>query len=164
MAPNILPAFLKKRCRAGYRAQRIHSLAAKVVSGELNLELLERKIEENKEQNAMWVYAQLLAIEGVGPYSAANMMQLLGDFSFLPVDTEVIRHFRLHHLQKYTRKAKVKKEEVEEKDEEEDKEASQSQLKRENHQKIQRARAIHEAGRRPEGLRYSSPLSLFLTF
>ena len=39
-------------------------------------------------------YSSLLELPGVGPYAAANILQLLGRYSHLPLDTESVRHGR----------------------------------------------------------------------
>jgi hypothetical protein len=38
------------------------------------------------------VFAFLKGLPGLGPYSAANVMQLLGRYERLPIDTETFRH------------------------------------------------------------------------
>lgn len=35
---------------------------------------------------------RLLALPGIGPYAAANVMQLLGRYSRVAIDTESVRH------------------------------------------------------------------------
>ncbi|MBI1372553.1 MAG: hypothetical protein GC159_07305 [Phycisphaera sp.] len=86
------PARLKKVCRVGYRAERIIRLARDVEAGRLDLAWFEHVDRTTDE-----LYDALLAIHGIGPYAAANMLQLLGHYDRLPVDTETVRHFRQTH-------------------------------------------------------------------
>lgn len=82
------PSRLKQRCRVGYRAARIIGLARAFDRGEIDaawFESLQRPAEE--------VYGRLLAIPGFGPYAAANVLQLLGHYDHLPIDTETYRHY-----------------------------------------------------------------------
>ncbi len=85
-------ADLKQTCRVGYRAQRIIRLAQRFLAGDLDPSAFEdaRLTDET-------VYQNLLALEGFGPYAASNMMQLLGRYDHLPIDTETYRHFRKFH-------------------------------------------------------------------
>ena len=40
---------------------------------------------------------------GVGPFTAANMLQLLGHYSRIPCDSETVRHLhKVHNLQSCT--------------------------------------------------------------
>jgi 3-methyladenine DNA glycosylase/8-oxoguanine DNA glycosylase len=41
------------------------------------------------------VFAFLLTLPGIGPYAAGNIMQLLGRYSRLALDTESVRHGRV---------------------------------------------------------------------
>ena len=43
------------------------------------------------------VYAVLLGLPGVGPFTAANMLQLLGHYRRIPCDSETVRHLRKAH-------------------------------------------------------------------
>ena len=83
------PATLRARCRVGYRDRRIVELARLVASGDVDVDWLE---DPRTGDDA--VYDRLLALPGLGPYSAANVMQLLGRYSRLALDTESIRHGR----------------------------------------------------------------------
>lgn len=40
---------------------------------------------------------QLIGLPGIGPFSAANMMQLLGRYERIACDSETVRHFKDHH-------------------------------------------------------------------
>ncbi len=83
---------LKLRCRVGYRAPWILQLARRIDRGELDpawFETPARPIDE--------LYDALRAIHGLGEYAAHNMLQLLGRYERVPVDSETARHFRDVH-------------------------------------------------------------------
>lgn len=80
-------ATLRSRCRVGYRDARIIELARMFVSGQIDADRLEDPATPDDA-----VHETLLALPGIGPYGAANIMQLLGRYSRLPLDTESIRH------------------------------------------------------------------------
>lgn len=89
------PGTLRARCRVGYRDARIVQLA----------KLANQRGSLLHPANEPWltssdvadddVFRQLLTLPGVGPYAAANIMQLLGRYAHLPVDTETERHARV---------------------------------------------------------------------
>jgi 3-methyladenine DNA glycosylase/8-oxoguanine DNA glycosylase len=81
---------LRGRCRVGYRDQRIIELSRMFASGALDPEWFE---DPATPDDAVW--DRLTDLPGIGPYAAANIMQLLGRYSRLPVDTETIRHAKL---------------------------------------------------------------------
>lgn len=86
------PAQVKQLARVGYRAERIVQLAQRFVDGSLRADWFEspqRTTDELREA--------LLMIHGFGPYAAANVLQLLGRYDHLPIDTETYRHYCLHH-------------------------------------------------------------------
>lgn len=80
-------ATLRHRCGVGYRDTRLIELAKLVASGEVDAEWF-----EDPRQSDEAIHAALLELPGVGPYAAANVLQLLGRYSRLPVDTEAVRH------------------------------------------------------------------------
>lgn len=80
---------LRGRCRVGYRDRRLIELARLFASGQIDEQWLEDP-EHPDEQ----VYRFLLKLPGIGPYAASNIMQLLGRYSRLAVDTELMRHGR----------------------------------------------------------------------
>jgi 3-methyladenine DNA glycosylase/8-oxoguanine DNA glycosylase len=84
------PAMLRARCRVGYRDQRIVDLAGMFASGEIEPEWFE---DPATTDEAIW--DALLEWPGIGPYAAANIMQLLGRYHRLPLDTESIRHGKM---------------------------------------------------------------------
>ncbi len=102
------PQKLRARCSVGYRDQRIIELAkmfAKDVGPALPRKLAAKGIAwptgkqggfaawlESPQTTDEHVFAALMELPGVGPYAAANIMQLLGRYARLPLDTESIRH------------------------------------------------------------------------
>jgi 3-methyladenine DNA glycosylase/8-oxoguanine DNA glycosylase len=73
--------------RAGYRSEYIHTLARRVVAGELDLEAL-----RDSDIPTPDLKKGLLAIKGVGHYAAATLLMLLGRYDELGVDT-IFREF-----------------------------------------------------------------------
>lgn len=86
---RVRPQTLRARCRVGYRDRRIVELSRLAASGALDLARLEDPSTPDDD-----VYATLLDLPGVGPYAASNVMQLLGRYDRLPLDTESVRHGR----------------------------------------------------------------------
>src|SRR5262249_30282316 len=84
---------LRARCRVGYRDARIIEIARLFTlpkpRGGIDVEWFESPATPDEA-----VHAALLELPGVGPYAAANIMQLLGRCSRLPLDTEGLRHGR----------------------------------------------------------------------
>ncbi|CAN5791952.1 hypothetical protein BH11PLA1_BH11PLA1_16500 [soil metagenome] len=78
---------LRARCSVGYRDQRIVDLAKIFVRGEIDEAHLADPATPDEQ-----VLERLLELPGVGPYAAANIMQLLGRYAHLPLDTESVRH------------------------------------------------------------------------
>jgi 3-methyladenine DNA glycosylase/8-oxoguanine DNA glycosylase len=73
---------LRAVARLGYRAPFVLELARGVASGALDLEGLQTTEEPTEE-----LRARLLEINGVGAYSAANLLIMLGRYDFIPVDS-----------------------------------------------------------------------------
>ena len=80
---------VRARCRVGYRDQRIVELARLFVRGEIDEAWLTDPATTDDE-----AFAFLKTLPGIGPYAAGNIMQLLGRYSFLALDTESLRHGR----------------------------------------------------------------------
>jgi 3-methyladenine DNA glycosylase/8-oxoguanine DNA glycosylase len=84
---------LRARCRVGYRDARIIEIARLFTlptqRGGIDVEWFESPATPDAA-----VHGALLDLPGVGPYAAANIMQLLGRYSHLPLDTEGLRHGR----------------------------------------------------------------------
>jgi 3-methyladenine DNA glycosylase/8-oxoguanine DNA glycosylase len=73
---------LRSEARLGYRAPFVLELTQAVASGDLDLESLRTTGDPTEE-----VRAGLLDIKGVGAYSAANLLVLLGRYDHIPVDS-----------------------------------------------------------------------------
>ncbi|MCG3123019.1 MAG: hypothetical protein GIKADHBN_01427 [Phycisphaerales bacterium] len=82
------PALLRGRCSVGYRDQRIVELARLFATSRSTLAA---RLEDPSIPDAD-IRETLLELPGIGPYAAANIMQLLGRYSHLPLDTESVRH------------------------------------------------------------------------
>ena len=81
------PATLRARCRVGYRDARIIELAHMFASREIDPQWFEDPATPDDA-----IHEKLLTWPGIGPYAAANIMQLLGRYARLPLDSESIRH------------------------------------------------------------------------
>lgn len=81
------PATLRARCGVGYRDARLVELARLVASGEIDPDWFEDPSNSDEA-----VFEALLELPGIGPYAAGNLMQLLGRYSRLALDTESVRH------------------------------------------------------------------------
>ena len=80
------PEFLKERIRVGYRAPAIHQLAGRVASGSFELESL-----KTSNLSTLELRKELLKINGVGPYAAANLLLILGRTDFIPIDSWALK-------------------------------------------------------------------------
>jgi 3-methyladenine DNA glycosylase/8-oxoguanine DNA glycosylase len=80
------PQFLQEKIRVGYRAPAIHQLAVRVASGEFDLEAL-----KTSELPTLELRKELLTINGVGPYAAANLLMILGRHDFIPIDSYALK-------------------------------------------------------------------------
>lgn len=83
------PAFLRGRCGVGYRDVRLVELAKLYRSGAIDVTWMEDPATPTNE-----LREYLLELPGIGPYAAANMLQLLGRYELLPCDSESVRHGR----------------------------------------------------------------------
>jgi 3-methyladenine DNA glycosylase/8-oxoguanine DNA glycosylase len=80
------PEILKEKIRVGYRAPAIHQLADRIASGTFDLEALKKS-----ELPTLELRKELLTINGVGPYAAANLLLILGRSDFIPVDSWALK-------------------------------------------------------------------------
>lgn len=80
------PEILKEAVRVGYRAPAIHQLAVRVANGQLDLESLKTSTLPTLE-----LRKQLMTINGVGPYAAANLLVILGRHDFIPIDSYALK-------------------------------------------------------------------------
>jgi 3-methyladenine DNA glycosylase/8-oxoguanine DNA glycosylase len=87
------PATLRSRCRVGYRDARMVELARlftlPVSRGGIDVAWFENPATPDDA-----IRDALLDLPGIGPYAAANILQLLGRYAHLPLDTESVRHGR----------------------------------------------------------------------
>jgi 3-methyladenine DNA glycosylase/8-oxoguanine DNA glycosylase len=80
------PDVLREKIRVGYRAPAIHQLAVRVASGQFNLESL-----KTSQLPTLELRKELLKINGVGPYAAANLLLILGRTDFIPIDSWALK-------------------------------------------------------------------------
>lgn len=83
------PATLRARCRVGYRDTRMVELARLFLSGHVDEAWLTDPATPDDD-----VFKFLKSLPGIGPYAAGNIMQLLGRYSRLALDSESLRHAR----------------------------------------------------------------------
>ena len=77
------------RIGLGYRTEYIKTFACDVDSGKYDLKRLTDTTESNKLRD------MILEIKGVGPYAAHHIMMLLGNYEFIPCDSEVATYLGL---------------------------------------------------------------------
>lgn len=80
------PDTIKEKIRVGYRASAIHELAVRVAAGKFDLEALKHSSLPTLE-----LRRELMTINGVGPYAAANLLLILGRSDFIPVDSWALK-------------------------------------------------------------------------
>jgi 3-methyladenine DNA glycosylase/8-oxoguanine DNA glycosylase len=80
------PEFLREKIRVGYRANAIHELGVRVASGSFDLEAL-----QTSQLPTLELRKELLKINGVGPYAAANLLLILGRSDFIPIDSWALK-------------------------------------------------------------------------
>jgi 3-methyladenine DNA glycosylase/8-oxoguanine DNA glycosylase len=95
-------SFYADEVRAGYRGPYLRDLAAKVASGELDLDAL--AAAPRSELGDEELEERLLALAGVGPYAAAHIMMLMGRHSRLILDSWTRPTFAKLHGRKQTDK------------------------------------------------------------
>lgn len=100
------PQTLRARCGVGYRDARIVEIArlfARDAGPAVPRAAAARDVSwptragftawlENPATHDDAIHDALLELPGIGPYAAANILQLLGRYARLPLDTESIRH------------------------------------------------------------------------
>ena len=64
----------------------IHQLASRVASGQFDLESL-----KTSDLPTLELRKELLRINGVGPYAAANLLLILGRTDFIPIDSWALK-------------------------------------------------------------------------
>lgn len=80
------PETIREKIRVGYRAPAIHELAVRVASGKFDLETLKHSTLPTLE-----LRKELMTINGVGPYAAANLLMILGRHDFIPIDSYALK-------------------------------------------------------------------------
>jgi 3-methyladenine DNA glycosylase/8-oxoguanine DNA glycosylase len=83
------PLTLRSRCGVGYRDARLVELAKLFAGGAVDEARLEDSSVSDDE-----AFEALRELPGIGPYAAGNIMQLLGRYGRLAIDTETERHAR----------------------------------------------------------------------
>jgi 3-methyladenine DNA glycosylase/8-oxoguanine DNA glycosylase len=84
---------LRGRCRVGYRDKRIVELA-RLFSTHVKRGGIDQAMLQDPATPDDVLFRTLVDLPGIGPYAAANIMQLLGRYGRLPLDTESVRHGR----------------------------------------------------------------------
>jgi len=80
------PETIKEKIRVGYRAPAIYELAVRVASRKYDLEVL-----KHSDLPTLELRKELMTINGVGPYTAANLLLILGRSDFIPVDSWALK-------------------------------------------------------------------------
>ncbi|WOH14414.1 hypothetical protein DCAR_0933933 [Daucus carota subsp. sativus] len=88
---------LANRCKLGYRAKRIISLARTIVEGRIQPKQLEQACSRPSVSIYNKLADQLKEIEGFGPYTCANVLMCMGFYHVIPSDSETIRHIKQVH-------------------------------------------------------------------
>ena len=84
---------LRKRVRAGYRAPHLARLARETAAGRIDPESWEAGLQDPAD-----LRRELLALPGVGPYVAENMLKLLGRPDGLALDSWLrAKYARVYH-------------------------------------------------------------------
>jgi 3-methyladenine DNA glycosylase/8-oxoguanine DNA glycosylase len=86
------PIRLARKVPIGYRARTILEIARLTADEQLPLD------EWATQGQYDLIRGALTAIWGIGPYALNHMMVLLGDYSSIPVDCEVLRYLREVHF------------------------------------------------------------------
>ena len=81
---------LRNKCKLGYGAGPILSLAKAVTNGEINL--LDYEFEFNRDEGLM--FQKLKRIKGFGDFVTCNVLMCMGFYQRIPIDTETIRHIK----------------------------------------------------------------------
>lgn len=83
------PAHMRASCGVGYRDVRIVELAKRFAKDDVLKDTLEDATLSDAHLREV-----LIELPGIGPYAASNILQLLGRYGQLPLDTEAVRHGR----------------------------------------------------------------------
>ncbi|MGA7193307.1 MAG: hypothetical protein WBW94_06715 [Anaerolineales bacterium] len=80
------PEVLRETVRVGYRAKALHELAVQVASKQLDIESFKTSLLTTLD-----LRKELMKINGVGPYAAANLLMILGRHDFIPIDSWALK-------------------------------------------------------------------------
>jgi N-glycosylase/DNA lyase len=95
-SPDVLLRYstrqLARKTPVGYRARTIRAVAKLTAESKLPLD------EWAGSSDFATIRERLTAIWGLGPYSVAHMLVMLGDYGEIPVDSEVLSYLRETHF------------------------------------------------------------------
>ncbi|GFP95052.1 hypothetical protein PHJA_001649600 [Phtheirospermum japonicum] len=94
--------FLARRCNLGYRARRVINFAREVVEGRFQLCELECACDTVSLFDYDKLNEKLRSIDGLGPYTCANVLMCMGYYHVVPSDSETIRHLKQVHAKRST--------------------------------------------------------------
>lgn len=83
---SVSEARLREETRLGYRAPYILNLAQRVAASNLDVESF-----KTSSLPTLDLRKELMKIQGIGPYAAANLLMILGRADFLPIDTWALK-------------------------------------------------------------------------
>src|SRR5439155_16573633 len=83
---------LASKTACGYRARTIRALARLFAEEKLPLDTWSAAGEFER------IRAALTAVWGIGPYALSHILVLLGDYSTIPVDSEILKYLRRTHF------------------------------------------------------------------
>jgi N-glycosylase/DNA lyase len=89
---DVSESFLRKEIKAGYRAPYILECARRVANNKLDIETL-RSVAHDPNVSTPDLIKILRSIKGIGPYSAGNMLKVLGRYDDLALDSWVRQRF-----------------------------------------------------------------------
>jgi 3-methyladenine DNA glycosylase/8-oxoguanine DNA glycosylase len=96
-SPDRVAAFgeaaLRERCRMGYRAPYVLTLAREIVSGELDLGEI-----ANHALATEALFKSYRRLPGIGPYGSAHLLAMDGRHDYVAVDTEFRSFVRRRHF------------------------------------------------------------------
>jgi len=90
---QVSAASLRSRTSMGYRARTVRTVAAQWVEGKMPID------EWARAKDFERIRACLRQIWGIGDYCLNHILVLLGDFSRIPVDNEVLHYLRHSHFE-----------------------------------------------------------------
>jgi 3-methyladenine DNA glycosylase/8-oxoguanine DNA glycosylase len=86
------PARLARRVPLGYRSRTVLEIARRTEEGKLPLDEWAAAGDFERVRGA------LREVWGVGPYALSHMLVMLGDYSSIPVDCEVLKYLQAAHF------------------------------------------------------------------